>query len=90
MNHTIVLLASLADVWHQRRRRERGDRRLKIIPEVSDEQKVVVEIVYAIKVRWCIFLESLSYEDGNCHGNGEKLLSFVNMIVTQQNLKIFA
>ena len=51
MNHTIIFLASLADVWYQRRRREgSGSKTTKAVPVASEEQIVVVEIVYAIKV----------------------------------------
>lgn len=51
MNHTIVFLASLADVWYQRRRRElSGSKGTRGIPVASEDQIVVVDIVYAIKV----------------------------------------
>ena len=51
MNHTIVFLASLADVWYQRRRREgSGIKATRGIPLASEEQIIVVDIVYAIKV----------------------------------------
>jgi len=50
MNHTIVFLASLADVWYQRRRREgSGIKATRAIPLASEEQIIVVDIVYAIK-----------------------------------------
>ena len=52
MNHTIVFLASLADVWHQRRRREgSGSKATRGVPVASEEQIIVVDIVYAIKVK---------------------------------------
>ena len=51
MNHTIVFLASLADVWYQRRRREgSGIKATRAIPLASEEQIIVVDIAYAIKV----------------------------------------
>ena len=60
MNHTIVFLASLADVWYQRRRREgSGSKATRGVPVASEEQIIVVDIVYAIKVErasafaWC-------------------------------------
>ncbi|EDO38329.1 predicted protein, partial [Nematostella vectensis] len=54
MHHTIVFLASLADVWHQRRR---GDSQVQtanktskvVVPQISEEQVVVVDIVYGLK-----------------------------------------
>lgn len=50
MNHTIVFLASLADVWYQRRRREgSGSKTTRGIPVASEDQIIVVDIVYAIK-----------------------------------------
>ena len=53
MNHTIVFLASLADVWYQRRRREgSGIKATRAIPLASEEQITVVDIVYAIKVKY--------------------------------------
>lgn len=61
MNHTIVFLASLADVWYQRRRREgSGSKVTRGVPVASEEQIIVVDIVYAIKVErasaiaWCL------------------------------------
>lgn len=51
MNHTIVFLASLADVWYQRRRREgSGVKSVRAVPVASEDQIIVVDIVYAIKV----------------------------------------
>lgn len=51
MNHTIVFLASLADVWYQRRRREgSGVKSVRAVPLASEDQIIVVDIVYAIKV----------------------------------------
>ena len=62
MNHTIVFLASLADVWYQRRRREgSGSKATRGVPVASEEQIIVVDIVYAIKVErasaiaWCLY-----------------------------------
>lgn len=50
MNHTIIFLASLADVWYQRRRREgSGSKATRGVPVASEEQIVLVDIVYAIK-----------------------------------------
>ena len=61
MNHTIVFLASLADVWYQRRRREgSGIKATRAIPLASEEQIIVVDIVYAIKVEY-LWNEFISY-----------------------------
>lgn len=50
MNHTIIFLASLADVWYQRRRREgSGSKTSRGVPVASEEQIVLVDVVYAIK-----------------------------------------
>lgn len=52
MNHTIIFLASLADVWYQRRRREgSGSKTSRGVPVASEEQIVLVDVVYAIKVK---------------------------------------
>lgn len=62
MNHTIVFLASLADVWYQRRRREgSGVKSARAIPLASEEQIILVDIVYAIKVEMVVFMQNHNF-----------------------------
>ena len=55
MNHTIVFLASLADVWHQRGKRIRqlsSKSNSPVVTRATDEQSAIVDIVYALKVNY--------------------------------------
>ncbi|KAK3711621.1 hypothetical protein QZH41_003795 [Actinostola sp. cb2023] len=52
MNHTIIFLASLADVWHQRGKRSRQSSSKSagpIVTRATDEQSAIVDVVYALK-----------------------------------------
>jgi len=70
MNHTIVFLASLADVWNQRGKRIRQSSSKSygpIVNRATDEQSAIVDIVYALKVSG---VDGSGVDDDACHRLG--------------------